>query len=91
MSSVLFGNTGFQDTNRLRSELRNLQGQVNTLKQENAFLLEALKGKFPEVIADLEALKAAAVEKAELEAENARQAAARERLRQQTTAFNNRR
>ena len=91
MSSVLFGNTGFQDTNRLRTELRGLQQQVNSLKQDNAFLLEALKSKFPEVITDLEALKTAAAEKAALDAENARQAAARERLRQQTSAFNNRR
>ena len=91
MSSVLFGNTGFQDTNRLRTELRSLQTQVNTLKQENGFLLEALKSKAPDVVAEFEALKQAAEEKAAADAEQARQQAARERVRQQTQAFNNRR
>jgi len=91
MSSVLFGNTGFQDTNRLRTELRSLQTQMNTLKQENTFLLEALKSKAPEVVTEFEALKEAAAEKAAAEAEAARQQAARERMRAQTQAFNNRR
>lgn len=91
MSSVLFGNTGFTEGNRLKTELTRLQNQINSLKQENQFLVTALSSSSPDVVAAFEKMRADAAAKAVADAEAARQEAARQRAMEQNQRFNNRR
>lgn len=90
MSSVLFGNTGYSDGNRLRSEFTRLQNQINSLKQDNQFLMQILSATNPTLIKEFTTMKEEAAAKVAADAEAARQEAARQRAMNQTTAFNRR-
>lgn len=91
MSSVLFGNTGYSGVNALRNELRGLQNQINSMKQDNQFLVAALTKTNPDAVTEMNALKAAAAAAAEAQAQAAAQDVARQRMVMQSQNNFNRR
>jgi len=84
MSSVLYGNTGFANGNRLNNDIRGLQNQIDTLRQENKFLVSSIQSVSPDIVKMYDEIRAeVAAKAAAAAAETARQ----EAMRNQQTSF----
>jgi septal ring factor EnvC (AmiA/AmiB activator) len=84
MSSVLYGNTGFAGGNRLNNDIRGLQNQIDSLRQENKFLVSSIQSVTPAIVETYEKLRAEAAAKV---AAAAAEAARQEAMRTQQTSF----